>query len=82
MGRRLERLLDQEGLDHRAIEVAGETREAMILLVDEPDESYHVVPRGPSLVEDEGHACLDALLDEAAPGMRAPVSCWTPPVRP
>lgn len=68
IGRRLTRLLDEEGLDHRAVEVAGETREALVLLVADGSRTYHVVPDGPHLSDDEAQRCVTPLLEELLPG--------------
>ncbi|MFE2578907.1 1-phosphofructokinase family hexose kinase [Streptomyces sp. NPDC059378] len=61
VGRRLCRLLDEEGLDHIAVEIAGETREALVLLETESGRSHHIVPPGPHLDDHEGRRCLDVL---------------------
>ncbi|MEV4611597.1 1-phosphofructokinase family hexose kinase [Kitasatospora sp. NPDC049258] len=65
VGRRLNRLLDEEGVDHLALGIAGETREAFVLFETESRRSYHIVPPGPRLEEDEGRRLLD-VLDRAA----------------
>lgn len=74
VGRRLGRLLDEEGLDHVAVEIAEETREAIILLVTEPGDTYHVVPAGPDLTDQEGERCLAAFLDGLGDGAYAVLS--------
>jgi 6-phosphofructokinase 2 len=66
LGRRLTRLLDDEGLDHAAIEVEGDTREAFILYEAEPARTYHVVPPGPRLTDEEARRCLEVLAESAA----------------
>ncbi len=68
IGQRLGRLLDEEGLDHTAVDIDEETREAVILLIDEGRRTYHVVPSGPRLSGDEAEDCLSALLTDLAPG--------------
>lgn len=65
VGRRLNRLLDQEQLDHRPIEVGGETREAVVLIETNSGRSFHVVPPGPVLDEQDGQRCLDVLAEAA-----------------
>ncbi|WP_329560504.1 1-phosphofructokinase family hexose kinase [Kitasatospora sp. NBC_01266] len=65
VGQRLNRLLDEEGVDHLALGIAGETREAFVLFETESRRSYHIVPPGPRLDEHEGGRLLDAL-DRAA----------------
>lgn len=74
VGRRLGRLLDEEGIDHRAVDVAGETREALVLLATDPPESYHVVPPGPEVDDEELRACLEALAEEVDDGCLVVVS--------
>ncbi|MFJ1706681.1 1-phosphofructokinase family hexose kinase [Kitasatospora sp. NPDC088346] len=65
VGQRLNRLLDEEGVDHLALGIAGETREAFVLFETESRRSFHIVPPGPRLENDEGRLLLDAL-DQAA----------------
>ncbi|WP_327068609.1 1-phosphofructokinase family hexose kinase [Kitasatospora sp. NBC_01302] len=66
VGQRLNRLLDEEGLDHLALGIAGETREAFVLFETESRRSYHIVPPGPRLDDCEGERLLDALERAAA----------------
>lgn len=61
VGLRLNRLLDEEGIDHVAVDIDGETREALVLFEGESRHSYHIVPPGPQLSGREGRRCLDAL---------------------
>ncbi|MEU7642198.1 1-phosphofructokinase family hexose kinase [Streptomyces sp. NPDC039016] len=61
VGRRLNRLLDEEGIDHIAVEIHGETREALVLFETESRRSHHIVPPGPHLDDHEGWHCLDVL---------------------
>ncbi|MEV6329373.1 hexose kinase [Streptomyces sp. NPDC051909] len=61
VGLRLNRLLDEEGVDHVAVDIEDETREALVLFETESRHSYHIVPPGPRLREHEGLRCLDAL---------------------
>ncbi|MEU3248096.1 PfkB family carbohydrate kinase [Streptomyces sp. NPDC006875] len=61
VGMRLNRLLDEEGIDHIVVQVEGETREAFVLLETESRRSHHIVPPGPHLARHEGQRCLDAL---------------------
>lgn len=68
VGRRLDRLLDDEHLHHRAVAIAEETREALVLFETEAERTFHVVPRGPSLTQAEGERCLDVLTDALADG--------------
>ncbi len=68
IGRRLGRLLDEEGLDHTSVDISEETREAVVLVVEQNHGTYHVVPSGPRLSEDEAERCLSALLADLTPG--------------
>ncbi|MFH8616353.1 1-phosphofructokinase family hexose kinase [Streptomyces sp. NPDC017979] len=61
VGLRLNRLLDEEGVDHVAVDVEGETREALVLVTTDPRHSYHIVPPGPRLRDHEAVWCLDVL---------------------
>ncbi|AWN30578.1 MULTISPECIES: 1-phosphofructokinase family hexose kinase [unclassified Streptomyces] len=61
VGCRLNRLLDEEGIDHIAVDIDGETREALVLFETESRRSHHIVPPGPHLDEHEGRRCLDVL---------------------
>ncbi|MEX1336653.1 MAG: 1-phosphofructokinase family hexose kinase [Candidatus Limnocylindrales bacterium] len=49
VGARLERLFDEEGLPHEAVDIEGETREALVLFEREHHRSYHIVPPGPEM---------------------------------
>ncbi|WP_406209335.1 hexose kinase [Kitasatospora sp. NBC_01560] len=61
VGQRLNRLLDEEGVDHLALGIAGETREAFVLFETASRRSYHIVPPGPRLDDEEAGRLLDAL---------------------
>ncbi|MEU3911430.1 MULTISPECIES: hexose kinase [unclassified Streptomyces] len=61
VGLRLNRLLDEEGVDHVAVDIAEDTREALVLFETGSRRSYHVVPSGPQLHEGEGERCLEVL---------------------
>ncbi|MFE6690241.1 1-phosphofructokinase family hexose kinase [Streptomyces sp. NPDC057743] len=61
VGCRLNRLLDEEGIDHISVDIEGETREALVLFETESHRSHHIVPPGPHLDDHEGRRCLDAL---------------------
>ncbi|MFD5462184.1 1-phosphofructokinase family hexose kinase [Kitasatospora sp. NPDC127059] len=78
IGRRLNRLLDEEGVDHLALGIAGETREAFVLFETGSRRSYHIVPRGPRLDDDEARRCLD-LLERAAGAHRYVVASGSLP---
>ncbi|MFD6230347.1 1-phosphofructokinase family hexose kinase [Streptomyces sp. NPDC060232] len=61
VGLRLNRLLDEEGIDHVAVDIDGDTREALVLFETASRRSYHIVPPGPQLHEREGLRCLEVL---------------------
>nr|WP_314245541.1 PfkB family carbohydrate kinase [Streptomyces sp. DSM 40907] len=61
VGLRLNRLLDEEGIDHVAVEIDDDTREALVLFEAESRRSYRIVPPGPRLHEREGQRCLQML---------------------
>ncbi|MFD7782086.1 1-phosphofructokinase family hexose kinase [Streptomyces nojiriensis] len=65
VGLRLNRLLDEEGIDHVAVGIDDETREALVLFEAESRRGYHIVPPGPHLHEHEGRRFLDALVQAA-----------------
>ncbi|MGW5342015.1 hexose kinase [Streptomyces sp. HUAS TT3] len=67
VGLRLNRLLDEEGIDHIAVDIDEDTREALVLFEAESRRSYHLVPPGPQLHDHEGRRCLD-LLEQAVDG--------------
>ncbi|MFD0373796.1 1-phosphofructokinase family hexose kinase [Streptomyces sp. NPDC127112] len=61
VGLRLNRLLDEEGIDHVAVDIDDDTREALVLVEAESRRSHHIVPPGPRLHDREGQRCLDVL---------------------
>ncbi|MEW5530676.1 MULTISPECIES: 1-phosphofructokinase family hexose kinase [Streptomyces] len=61
VGLRLNRLLDEEGIDHVAVDIDDETREALVLFETQSHRSFHIVPPGPRLHRREGERCLDVL---------------------
>ncbi|MBF6353728.1 hexose kinase [Nocardia higoensis] len=65
-GARLNRLLSEEGIAHVAVDIANETREAIVLDDTWSGRSYHVVPPGPRLSEAEEAAFVEALTTAAA----------------
>ncbi|GGN77673.1 phosphofructokinase [Nocardia rhizosphaerihabitans] len=65
VGRRLSRLLDEEGLLHRGIDIGAETREAVVIGEEWSGHSYHVVPPGPRLSEAEEARCMEAIVSAA-----------------
>jgi 6-phosphofructokinase 2 len=61
VGARLKRLLDEEGLPHEAVDIEGETREALVLFERDRHRSYHVVPPGPEMSPSARERLLEAL---------------------
>lgn len=60
-GQTLRLLLEQEGLSHRPIEVAGWTRENLIVLESATGQQYRFGMPGPELSDKEWQACLEQL---------------------
>lgn len=58
-GRRLGELLDDEGVAHVPLPIAGETRESFSVLEDASGQEYRFVLPGPRLAPAEWQACLD-----------------------
>jgi 6-phosphofructokinase 2 len=67
VGLRLNRLLDEEGVDHLALGIAGETREAFVVSETRTRRSFHIVPNGPRIEDHEVARCLH-LLEQALGG--------------
>lgn len=67
-GRRLVRLLEEDGVPQRIVEVAGETRQSLAVTERSSGRQYRFVLPGPRLTAEEGHAALDAVLDEVRDG--------------
>lgn len=60
-GQTLRLLLDQEGLKHRPVEVAGWTRENLIVLESATGQQYRFGMPGPDLTAKEWQACLEQI---------------------
>jgi len=54
-------LLDEEKLDHRAIEIGGWTRENLTVYEEATEQQFRFGMPGPTLSEAEWNRCLDAL---------------------
>lgn len=67
-GRRIERMLNQEGVSQRPIEIDGDTRESLAVTDRTGGEQYRFVLPGPGLSEREWRACTDAAIDEVDDG--------------
>lgn len=59
-GRLLETLLREEGLPGQSVEVAGETRENIVVVEKAGKRHFHFVMPGPELSRGEWQVCLDA----------------------
>lgn len=79
LGRRLDRLLDEETIEHVAVDIAGETREAFVLHETSTGQSYHVVPPGPEVSADEVDAVFDTMTRRATRDGVVVVSGSLPP---
>ncbi|MFE0583180.1 1-phosphofructokinase family hexose kinase [Streptomyces sp. NPDC058874] len=66
VGLRLNRLLEEEGIDHVCVDIEDDTREALVLFDAASRRSYHVVPPGPRLHAREGQRGLEVLAQAAA----------------
>jgi 6-phosphofructokinase 2 len=60
-GLMLEQLLNDEGLNHRLIQVSGWSRENLIVLEETSGQQYRFGMPGPELGEEEWKRCLDVL---------------------
>ncbi|VFA98065.1 1-phosphofructokinase family hexose kinase [Nocardia cyriacigeorgica] len=60
-GRRLDRLLDAEGLRHVGIGIDSDTREAFVIADVSSGSSYHVVPPGPRLTTREESLLINSI---------------------
>ncbi|MFJ7779438.1 1-phosphofructokinase family hexose kinase [Streptomyces yangpuensis] len=69
-GLRLNRLLDEEGIDHVAVDIVDDTREALVLFETGSLRSFHIVPPGPRLHRREGERCLE-ILERLVAGSRS-----------
>jgi 6-phosphofructokinase 2 len=64
-GQFLTELLEESGVPHRVVPIAGRTRVSFTVRETDSGQEYRFVPEGPSLAEAEWRAAL-AALDEAA----------------
>lgn len=78
-GARLGRLLADEPMDHQAIEIAGETREAVVIHESATGRSYHVVPPGPTLSSTEVEDVIETVVERADRHELVVVSGSSPP---
>lgn len=64
-GEVLQQLLEEEGIDHRAIPIENWTRESLVVLEEATDRQYRFNLPGPTLDEKEWQQCLDTLAESA-----------------
>ncbi len=67
-GQRLARLLEEDGVPQRIVEIEGETRQSLAVTERSTGRQYRFVLPGPRMTAEEGHAALDAVLDEVGGG--------------
>lgn len=79
VGTRLSRLLEREGIEHLAVAVDGESREAVVLFESATDRSFHIVPPGPELSPRAADDVLDALVTRLGPDDLVVASGSLPP---
>ncbi|MBM9438425.1 bifunctional hydroxymethylpyrimidine kinase/phosphomethylpyrimidine kinase [Streptomyces bryophytorum] len=79
VGGLLDRLLEEEGIDHVSVEINGETREGLVLYETDKRRCYHLVPRGPWTEVNEGMRCLNALQHAAGDASYVVASGSLPP---
>jgi 6-phosphofructokinase 2 len=64
-GQILQQLLDEEGLDHRAMLIEDWTRESLVVLEEATDQQYRFNLPGPTLDKSEWQQCLENLAKSA-----------------
>lgn len=68
VGRRLQRLLDREGVTQRIVPIAGETRESFAILERRSGRQYRFVLPGPHLTSSEWRSALATTVQEVQEG--------------
>jgi len=66
MGQFLGRLLREEGIAHHPIEIAGQTRVALMVRDDTTGLEYRFLPEGPEVTEQDVERCVSAVADRRA----------------
>lgn len=61
VGRRLDHLLEEEGLNRIPLYIGDDTREAFVVAETSTGHSYHIVPPGPWLTERELERCIEVV---------------------
>ncbi|MEU7143905.1 PfkB family carbohydrate kinase [Nocardia sp. NPDC046473] len=79
VGQRLNRLLDEEGLAHRGIEIGSDTREAVVVAETLAWHSYHLVPPGAELTAIERDRCAEEIIAAAQQGSYLVLTGSVPP---
>lgn len=78
-GEQIQRLLEEDGVPQRVIQVEGETRQSLAVAERRSGLQYRFVLPGPTLTAEEGHAALDAVLREIGEGSLVLASGSLPP---
>jgi 6-phosphofructokinase 2 len=78
-GRRLERMLDEQGIARQPVEIAGDTRESLAVTDRGDGEQYRFLLPGPRLAEREWQACAEAALERLDDGGWLVLSGSMPP---
>lgn len=66
-GRMLQRMLDEEELEHHPIQISERTRQNFTAADESIGEEFRFVLPGPTLTESEWRACVDALFASESP---------------
>lgn len=82
LGLLLKQLVTQEGVEGRAIDIAGDTREDFSVFEKDTGQQFRFVLPGPSLQPEEQTACLNAVRDAASAAKYIVVSGSLPPGTP
>lgn len=67
LGQQLRDILQEQGVDSLAIDVAAETRESFSVTEASSGAQYRFVLPGEALVQEDWQACIDAVADHAKP---------------
>lgn len=78
-GRMLQRMLDEEELDHYPVQIGERTRQNFTAADETTGEEYRFVLPGPTLTEAEWRSCLDALFAAEEPPGYVVLSGSLPP---
>lgn len=78
-GEMIQRLLDQQGVIHRAVAIAGFTRESLAVVERESGKQYQFVLPGPEIGSADQERCLDELAAAASAATYIVASGSLPP---